>query len=350
MQLEPRQHTPLWMTLSAPIIAVAIVLLLSGGLIMWAGAPLFESYVALFVGAFGSKFAIAETLVRATPLILTGLAAAVAFRAKLWNIGGEGQLYAGALAVTYFGTGLIELPPTLMIPFLFVVGAVAGGLLLLVPALLKTRLKVDEVVTTLLLNFVMLLLANYLLFGPWKDPMAMGWPQGAPVLEEGILPNLVAKTRLHAGLIFSVVMATVIWLVMNKTKWGLEIRAVGHNPEAARFAGIPINKTIIRTALISGGLAACAGVTEVAGTKEYLTLDISPGFGYTGIAVAMLAGLNPLGVIVAALFFAGIYNGADSMSRTMDVSNYIADVITAGSLLMVMLAVMLTRMRIRFRA
>ena len=349
MQLEPRQHTPLWMTVSAPIIAVAIVLILSGGLIMWAGAPLFESYVALFVGAFGSKFAIAETLVRATPLILTGLAAAVAFRAKLWNIGGEGQLYAGALAVTYFGTGLVELPPYLMIPFLFIVGATAGGLLLLFPALLKTRLKVDEVVTTLLLNFVILLFANYLLFGPWKDPMAMGWPQGAPVLEEGILPNLLAKTRLHAGLIISVVMAVVIWLVMSKTKWGLEIRAVGHNPEAARFAGIPINKTIIRTALISGGLAACAGVTEVAGTKEYLTLDISPGFGYTGIAVAMLAGLNPLGVIVAALFFAGIYNGADSMSRAMDVSNYIADVITAGSLLMVMLAVMLTRMRIRFR-
>ena len=270
MQLEPREHTPLWMTIFAPILAVAIVLLLSGGLIMWAGAPLFESYVALFVGAFGSKFAIAETLVRATPLILTGLAAAVAFRAKLWNIGGEGQLYAGALAVTYFGTGLIELPPVLMIPFLFVVGAVAGGLLLLVPALLKTRLKVDEVVTTLLLNFVILLLANYLLFGPWKDPMAMGWPQGTPVLEEGILPNLVAKTRLHAGLIFSLVMAVVIWLIMSKTKWGLEIRAVGHNPEAARFAGIPINKTIIRTALISGGLAACAGVTEVAGTKEYL--------------------------------------------------------------------------------
>ncbi len=349
MLLEPRQHTPLWMTVTAPIIAVVIVLILSGGLIAWAGAPLLESYVALVMGAFGSKFAIAETLVRATPLIFTGLAAAVAFRAKLWNIGGEGQLYAGALAVTYFGTGLIELPSVLMIPFLFFVGAVAGGLLLLFPALLKTKLKVDEVVTTLLLNFVVLLFANYLLFGPWKDPMAMGWPQGAPVIEEGILENLVAKTRLHAGLIFSVLAAVCMWLVMSKTKWGLEIRAVGHNPDAAKFAGIPINKTIIRTALISGGLAACAGVTEVAGTKEYLTLDISPGFGYTGIAVAMLAGLNPLGVILAALFFAGIYNGADSMSRAMNVSNYIADVITAGSLLMVMLAVMLTRMRIRFK-
>lgn len=349
MQLEPRTYTPLWMTLAAPVIAVFVVLVLCSGLIIWADVPVIPSYIALFKGAFGSKFAIAETLVRATPLILTGLAAAVAFRAKLWNIGGEGQLYMGALAATYFGTGMINLPAPLMIPFLFIVGALAGGFLLLIPALLKTRLKVDEVVTTLLLNFVILLLANYLLFGPWKDPMAMGWPQGAPIIDSGILPKLIAKTRLHGGLIFAVFASVVIWIVMSKTKWGLEIRAVGLNPDAASFAGIPINKTIIRTALISGGLAACAGVTEVAGTKEYLTLDISPGFGYTGIAVAMLAGLNPLGVIIAALFIAGIYNGADSMSRAMDVSNYIADVITAASLLMVMLAVMLTRMRIRFR-
>ncbi|MEH6527048.1 MAG: ABC transporter permease [Sneathiella sp.] len=349
MLLEPRVHTPLWMTISAPIIAVAAVLILCGGLIIWAGAPLFEAYIALFKGAFGSKFALSETLVRATPLIFTGLAAAVAFRAKLWNIGGEGQLYMGALAATYFGTGFIELPPFLMIPFLFVVGVLAGGLWLLLPTLLKTQLKVDEVVTTLLLNFVALLLVNYLLFGPWKDPLAMGWPQGAPIIDEGILPNLVAKTRLHGGLIFAVVASIGMWAFMKYSSWGLETRAVGNNPEASRFAGIPINKTVIRTALISGGLAACAGVTEVAGTKGYLTLDISPGFGYTGIAVAMLAGLNPLGVIIAALFIAGIYNGADSMSRAMDVSNYIADVITAASLLLVLLAVMLTRMRIRWR-
>ncbi|WP_169567628.1 ABC transporter permease [Sneathiella limimaris] len=348
MQLEPRLNTPIWMSIAAPILAVIAALILCAGLIIWADVPVIPSYIALIKGAFGSKFAIAETLVRATPLMLTGLAAAVAFRAKLWNIGGEGQLYVGALAATYFGTGLITLPSGLMIPFLFVVGAIAGGLLLLVPALLKTRLKVDEVVTTLLLNFIILLLTNYLLFGPWKDPMAMGWPQGAPIIDEGILPKLIAKTRLHGGLIFSLIAAISVWIVMTKTKWGLEIRAVGINQDAARFAGIPINKTIIRTALISGGLAACAGVTEVAGTKEYLTLDISPGFGYTGIAVAMLAGLNPLGVVVAALFIAGIYNGADSMSRAMDVSNYIADVITATSLLLVMLAVMLTRMKIRF--
>nr|WP_199899323.1 ABC transporter permease [Sneathiella glossodoripedis] len=224
MQLEPRLHTPLWMTVLAPIIAVIVVLILCSGLIIWADVPVIPSYIALFKGAFGSKFAIAETLVRATPLILTGLAAAVAFRAKLWNIGGEGQLYIGALAATYFGTGLIELPSFLMIPFLFLVGALAGGALLLVPALLKTRLKVDEVVTTLLLNFIILLLANYLLFGPWKDPMAMGWPQGAPIIDEGILPKLIEKTRLHGGLIFSVLAAICVWIVMSKTKWGLEIR------------------------------------------------------------------------------------------------------------------------------
>jgi len=349
MLLEPRLHTPLWVTISAPIAAVAVVLILCSGLIIWAGAPVLDAYISLINGAFGSRFALSETLVRATPLIFTGLAAAVAFRAKLWNIGGEGQLYMGALAATYFGTGLVDLPSFLLIPFLFIVGALAGGAWLLIPTLLKTQLKVDEVVTTLLLNFVALLLVNYLLFGPWKDPLAMGWPQGAPIIDDGILPTLIAKTRLHGGLIFAVVTAFGMWVFMKYSRWGFETRAVGLNPDAARFAGIPITKTVIRTALISGGLAACAGVTEVAGTKGYLTLDISPGFGYTGIAVAMLAGLNPLGVIIAALFVAGIYNGADSMSRAMDVSNYIADVITAASLLLVLLAVMLTRMRIRWR-
>lgn len=348
MQLEPRTYTPLWLTLLAPVLAVLVVLVLCGGLIIWAGAPLLEAYYQLFKGAFGSKFALSETLVRATPLIFTGLAAAVAFRAKLWNIGGEGQLYMGALAVTLFGTGMITMPPILMVPFMFVMAALWGGVLLLVPTLLKNYLKVDEVVTTLLLNFVVLLLVNYLLFGPWKDPMAMGWPQGAPIIDEALLPGLVAKTRLHAGFIFALAAAVAVWIVMRYSIWGLEIRAVGHNADAARFAGISINRTILRTALLSGGLAACAGVTEVAGTKGYLTLDISPGFGYTGIAVAMLAGLNPLGVILAALFIAGIYNGADAMSRSMNVSNYIADVITAASLLLVLLSVMLTRMRIRW--
>ena len=347
MRLERRQGVTLWMRIALPVIAIAIALLVCSTLLLWAGVNVLQAYGSLAKGAFGTKFALTETLTRATPLIFTGLAAAVAFRAKLWNIGGEGQLYVGAMAITFFGTGLVTMPPVLMVPFLFVVAIVGGGLLLLISTVLKTWLRVDEVVTTLLLNFVVLLLVDYLLFGPWKDPMALGWPQAARIVEEGRLPTIVARSRLHMGLIFALGAAVLVWILMRFTRWGFEIRAVGHNIKAAGFSGIPVKLAVIRTAILSGGLAACAGVTEVAGTKGYLTVDISPGFGYTGIAVAMLAGLNPLGVIAAAVFFAGIYNGADSMSRAMNVSNYIADVITATALLSMLVCSLLVNYRLR---
>ncbi len=349
MRLEPRAHVPFWLNVTAPLGAIALAFAFCALLILWAGAPIVPAYTALLKGAFGSTFALTETLTRAAPLIFTGLAAAVAFRAKLWNIGGEGQLYAGALAATYFGTGLITLPPLLMIPLLFLVGAIAGGLLLLVPVILKLKLRVDEVVTTLLLNFVVLLFANYLLFGPWKDPLAMGWPQAAPIIDEGILEPLVPRMRLHQGFLWAIAFAVFAWAFIRFSKWGFQIRAVGHNPEAASFAGVPIGATVLRTALLSGGLAGMAGVCELAGLKGYLTLDISPGFGYTGIAVAMLAGLHPLGVIASAIFIAAIYNGADAMSRAMSISNYLADVLTATALLLVLASVLFVRFRPRLR-
>ena len=348
MRLEPRERVPLWMAVGAPLLAVVASLLLCSLLVLWSGESIGEALLLLVTGALGSKFAITETLSRSTPLIFTGLAVAVAFRARLWNIGGEGQFYFGTLAVTWLGTGLLTLPPLLLIPLLFLAGAAAGGGLLYVPTLLKARLKVDEVVTTLLLNFVVLLLVSYLIEGPWKDPQSLGWPQAAPVISEGVLPKLLDKTRLHLGFVVALAAAAGIWLMMSFTVWGYEIRAVGHNAEAAGFAGISINRTLLRTALISGGLAGMAGVSEVAGLKGYLTLDISPGFGYAGIAVAMLAQLHPLGVVAAAVFLSAIFVGADSMSRATDVPSYLADVITAVSLLLVLLSVMLARWRVRW--
>ena len=157
------------------------------------------------------------------------------------------------------------------------------------------------------------------------------------------------KSRLHLGFIVGIISAVLVWFVMRFTVWGYEIRAVGHNPSAATFAGISINLTVLRVALISGGLAGFAGVTEVAGLKGYLTLDLSPGFGYAGIAVAMLANLHPLGVIASAIFLAGIYVGADSMSRAVNIPNYIADVMVAVSVLAVLVSLMLTQYRVRFR-
>jgi len=349
MQIEPRPSVSAWRAGLAPIVAVLATFVLCSVLIAWAGAPVLKSYFLLFKGAFGSRFALTETVTRSIPLIFTGLAVAIAFRSKFYNIGGEGQLYCGALAATFIGTGMVTLPPVLMVPLLMLVGALAGGAMLIVPVLLKTHMKVDEVVTTLLLNFVVLLFVSYLVEGPWRDPMSLGWPQAAPNIDEGVFPRLLSKGRLHAGLIFALIAAVLAWALMKFTVWGYEIKAVGYNATAAEFAGIRVNATIIRTALISGGLAGLAGVSEVAGLKGYLTLDLSPGFGYTGIAVAMLAQLHPLGVIPAALFLSAVYVGADSMSRAINIPTYIADVLVGVSVLAILVSVMLTRFRIRWR-
>ena len=347
-RLEEREQRSLRRQFLTPFIAVFIALLISSFFILLAGVNPLNSYKELFIGSFGSKNAVAETLSRATPIILTGLAASIAFRARFWNIGAEGQLYAGALAVTFFGTGIIELPAIIMIPFLFMVGAIAGGLLLLPLVLLKIYYKVDEVVTTLLTNFIVILLVSYLLEGPWKDPMSLGWPQGASVIDQGILPQILSKTRLHLGFIFSIIFAILIWIVLSKHLIGYKIKAVGFNSSAASHSGIPVLKTIFIVALLSGGMAGMAGVTETAGLKGYLTLDLSPGFGYAGIAVAMLAGLHPIGVIASGIFLASIYVGADAMSRSMNVPTYLADVIVAITILCVLMSLVINQYKLRF--
>jgi len=346
MRLELREATPLWLTVSVPIAAIALSLLLAGALVIWAGESAFAALTLMTRGAFGTTFALSETLARAIPLIFTGLAAAVAFRARFYNIGAEGQLYLGALAATVFGTGLVALPGYAMIPFLFLVGATAGALALLLPWFLKTRLGVDEVVTTLLLNFIVLLLVSFALEGPMKDPMSLGWPQTAPIVDSGVLPALIERTRLHAGLWVALFAAIGIWLLLRYSVFGFAVRALGLNPDAARHAGIRPHATLLGVAVVSGALAGMAGVSEVAGLKGYLTLDISPGFGYTGIAVAMLANLHPLGIVLSAIFLAAITVGADSMSRQLDIPSYIADIMVASAVLSVLVGLMLSRYRL----
>ncbi|CAN0591541.1 unnamed protein product, partial [Ectocarpus sp. 12 AP-2014] len=231
-------------------------------------------------------------------------------------------------------------------PLIALASICAGAVLLLVPALLKTRFGVDEVVTTLLFNFIFLLFISMLLEGPLKDPMGMGWPKSARLVEDARLPRIVEGLRLHWGFALAILSAICVWVIQTRSTLGYEMRAVGLNKEAAAFAGISVNLVLLKTALLSGGLAALAGFSEVAGLKGSLTLDLSPGFGYTGIIVAMLALLNPLGVVVAALFVAGIFVGADSMSRAAGVPTYLADIMLAVALLLMVLAILLTRFRV----
>ena len=350
MRLEKRTQASKLALVLAPVGAIGFTLLISGLLVIWAGAPLGQTYSLLFKGGFGSVFALSETLTRAIPLILTGLAATVAFKARLFNIGAEGQLYAGALAAVavggmHGGTGF-ALPLWLLFGLMMLAAALAGALLLLGPALLKTRLGVDEVVTTLLLNFIMLLFVSLMLDGPMKDPTAMGWPQSVALLGDLELSKLVPQTRIHTGLLWAVSLAVALWALLKYTVPGFDIRAMGANVGAAAFAGVPVTRTVVLVALLSGGLAGLAGAIEVAGRTSYVTLDMSPGYGYTGIVIAMLAALNPLGVLAAAVFVAGVLVGADSMSRAVGVPTYIADVIVAASLISVLVATLMTQYRL----
>lgn len=349
MRLEPKPAPSLVVLLLFPLGAIAATLVITALLVLAAGASPFSVFYLVLKGAAGSQFAALETLTRATPLIFTGLAVAVAFRAKLWNIGAEAQLYIGAVVTVVLGTGALPLPSALLLPAIAISAMAAGALLLLGPAVLKTRFGVDEVVTTLLLNFIVLLFVSMLLEGPLKDPMGLGWPQSSKVIADAQLPRIIRGKRLHYGFVLALFSALAVWLVMKKTALGYEMRAVGHNREAARFAGIPVDPVLAKTALLSGGLAALAGFSEVAGLKGNLTLDLSPGYGYSGIVVAMLAMLNPLGVVVSAIFVAGIFVGADAMSRSAGVPSYIADVMTATALLTMVTAILLTRFRVRWK-
>jgi len=344
MRLEPVAHPSLGRRLGYPGGALVATVLLAMALAALAGADPFAVLGQIVVGAVGSKFAALETLNRATPLIFTGLAVAVAFRAKLWNIGAEAQLYAGAIMTVLLGTGALGGP--LVLPLSAVAAMAAGALVLLGPVVLKVRFGVDEVVTTLLFNFIMILFVGYLLEGPLKDPMGMGWPKSAALMPEARLPRIVEGLRLHWGFGVALIAAVAVWFVQTRTTLGFEMRAVGANPAAARFAGMPVRAVLLKTALISGGLAALAGWSEVAGVKGHLSADLSPGFGYTGIIVAMLAMLHPLGVVVAALFVAGVFVGSDAMSRAAQVPTYIADMLLASALLFMVLALMLARFRV----
>ena len=353
MRLEAHSTPSAVALVVAPVAAVACTLLISALLVLWAGAPVGPTYALLLKGGFGSVFAWSETLTRAIPLILTGLAATVAFKARLFNIGAEGQLYAGALAAVavgglHGGTGF-EVSPWLLFPLMMLAAALAGALLLLGPALLKTKLGVDEVVTTLLLNFIMLLAVSLMLDGPMKDPTAMGWPQSVALQGELELSKLIAQTRLHTGLIGAAALAVALWALMKYTVLGFDLRALGANARAAAFAGVPVTRTVVLVALMSGALAGLAGAIEVAGRTGYVTLDMSPGYGYSGIVIAMLAALHPLGVLAASVFVAGVLVGADSMSRAVNVPTYIADVIVAASLISVLVATLFTQYRLKFK-
>lgn len=271
IRLEPRVSTLGWFNLALPLAAIAVTLILCSGLIVMAGASVIESYGVMIAAAFGDDYAITETLVRAAPMIFTGLAVAVAFRAKFWNIGAEGQLLAGAIISCMVGA--IEMPGPLAMLAMAITGFVAGSAIALVPAVLRVKLRVDDVVSSLLLNSVIYYGLMALIEGPWKDSLS-GYPISPPIQDSANFPVLWEGTRLHLGVIVALVMAPLIWFLIARTVLGFKIQAVGENPEAARYAGINTNRVLLSTAALSGGLAGLAGVCEVGGVHYQVMAEI----------------------------------------------------------------------------
>jgi len=346
IKLEKRMPPPLWFRILTPFLAVIISLAISAIFILLIGKNPFTAFYYIFDGSIGSTFALKEMLVKAAPLILTGVAVAIAFIAKYWNIGAEGQLYAGALGATWIGMLNLHLPAVLYISLIITVGFVAGAIWSGIPGYLKAKFKVDDVVTTLLMNYIMIYIVSALLNGPWRNPVTM-YPSSPTIAKNARFPIIIPRSRVHLGIIISLAAVLFMYFLIRKTKLGFELRATGSNASAAHFLGINTVKSIILVSLISGGIAGLAGVGEVAGVHYHLIQTISPGYGYSGIIIAMLGGLNSIGVLLAAIYFAIIINGAQYMSITLNIPSYIADVIQGITLIVMLVMLLLFEYRIR---
>ncbi|MGE5840194.1 MAG: ABC transporter permease, partial [Deltaproteobacteria bacterium] len=269
-----------------------------------------KAYADIFSSTLGSTYGFSEILVKMIPLTLTAVAVAVPSRIWLINVGGEGQLYIGALFATWGALTFSTLPSWILLPFISVLGVLGGGLWGSISGILRAKGWVSETISTLLMNYVAILLTNFFVFGPWKDPESANYPQTAEFVNAATLPSFAA-TRIHAGFIFPLAALILFYFVLSRTRWGLEMRAIGGNPEAARRSGIPITGYMILLMFVGGGLAGLAGMIEVSAIQGRLRPSLSPGYGFIGFLISWMGGGNPLGIVAAAFLLAVVTAGGD---------------------------------------
>jgi ABC-type uncharacterized transport system permease subunit len=306
--LEKRGSAPAYLTFAIALGSVVFALLFGALFLAFTGHNPIDVYRIMFGGAFGSAYGLSETLIKAIPLMLAGLGVSIAFKMLLWNIGAEGQLYMGAFAASYVALFHPELPIYIMLPAMFLAAAVAGGIWALVSAIPRAYLSVNETITSLLLNYVAILWVDYLVYGPWKDPKGFNFPLTAPFVEAAQLPT-IGTTRIHFGIILGLVAAVLLYFVLNRSRWGYEIRVIGESQKAARYGGMNIKRNILLVMFLSGALAGIAGFSEVAGITHRLQHGLSPGYGYTAIIIAWLAKLHPAAVVLVSILFGGLLVG-----------------------------------------
>jgi simple sugar transport system permease protein len=337
--------------LAVDLLSVAVALLVSIGvaaaIIASAGADVVTVLWAIVMGSVGSPTAIVDTLVKSTPIIITGLATVVAFRARVWNIGQEGQLYAGALGSTFVVLALsdLNLPAILFVPLLLVAAAVGGAIWGGIPGFLKARYNVNEIVVTVMFNYIMLYVTAFLLGGIWQEE-GSHYYNTIRFPDNTTLPT-VLDSRLHAGFLFALLLSLVVYFLLWKTKLGFEIRAVGINPIASKYKGISIATITFLVMVISGAIAGLAGGIELLGTQHRLVYGFSAAFGFTGILIALLGRLHPFGVVIAALFFGALQNGSAAMIIHSSVPRQLVTMIMGLVIIMLLLFEALFKYRVR---
>ena len=366
LRLEPRLEVPRWLPYAVPILSLGIALVLGMVPMLMQGINPLAGYRDMVMLAFGSAYAISETIMKAIPLMLAGLGVAVAFRMLVWNIGAEGQLYMGAFLSCLVAYTWPDAPAWILLPAMIAGGFLGGALWGAIPGALKAFLGVNEIITSLMLNYIAIQWINYLVVGPWQDPTSLGFPRTTRLSASATLPTITTAwylptlvflivggvvaaywivrrlrdrrerlklavgallvgalslgaiyfldgRRVHLGFVLSLLAAAVLAVLLGRTRWGYEVRVIGESARAARYAGMSLTRNIVLVMMISGGMAGLAGMSEISGNLHLIKRMFSPGYGYTAIIVAWLAKLNPWGVIVVSLLLGALYRGSDAI-------------------------------------
>jgi len=319
------------LNLALPVGGVLVALLIGGIMLVVLKANPVVAYTAMVSGAGGSLSGVTQSLVKATPLLLVGLGICIAFRANVINIGGEGQITLGAIVATWFPLTFHTWPGWILIPATLILGFLAGAAWGFVPGILKARLKVNEILSTIMMNSIATQFMYLLIRGPLMDPAGVAsgtfLAQSARIPQQAQLPRLVPQTLLHAGAIIAVILAVAVYFFLWRTTIGYRIRAVGLNPDASRHSGINVPFYQALSLTLAGGFAGLAGAIEIMGVQHRLLDGITGGYGFTGIVAALLGGLHPLGVIPASILFGGLLVGANEMQRAVQVPSSLINVI-----------------------
>jgi ABC-type uncharacterized transport system permease subunit len=346
-RLEKRQEPSRLMLYTTPIAAVLLTMLVGAIIFSLIGYDGIGAVREIFFTPLTNAYKWQDLGVKAAPLIIIGVGLSIAYRANVWNIGAEGQYIIGGLAGTWVALATYGMTGPWILPLMILAGVVGGALYAAIPALLKTRLNVNEILTSLMLTYASVQLIYYLIRAPWKDPMGMGFPQTRLFSEAARLPNIIPGTIVHLGVPIAIVVALVAWFIMSRSVFGYQMRAVGAAPHAARYGGFSENRTIWLAMLVSGALAGLAGVLEVAGPFQRMVPGFPTNYGFTAIIVAFLGRLNPLGVIFAGIVMAITFVGGEVAQTTIGLPNAATGIFQAMVLFFLLAGDILVRYRLK---